>query len=179
LKLRESRKGSTTGMCGALYVIRKELVEYLPVDTILDDLLMSLFVMKKGKRVVLEPSAVVHDVSFNQFYSGRRQGRITAGLVQILTTHKILLTKIGLVQLIFLYGQKYLKYTAPVLFAIASVLALFSDHLTMWHYSVTLVLLTLITITKPLFVAQALKLTLSYMAQLLKLDKYTKVKWER
>ena len=179
LKLRESRKGSTTGMCGALYIMRKELVEHLPEDTILDDLLMSLFVMKNGKRVVLEPSAIVHDVSFDKFYSGRRQGRITAGLVQILTTHKMLLTQIGLVQLIFLYGQKYLKYTAPVLFAIASILALFSDQITTWHYSVTLVLLTVITITKPLFVAQALRLTLSYMAQLLKLDKYTKVKWER
>ena len=140
---------------------------------------MALFVMKNSKRVVLEPSAVVYDVSFDKFYSGRRQGRITAGLVQILTTHTRLLTQIGLVQLIFLYGQKYLKYTAPVLFAITSVIALFSDSITMWHYSVTIILLTLITITKPLFVAQAMKLTLSYMAQLLKLDKYTKVKWKR
>ena len=179
LKLRESNKGSTTGVCGALYAIKKEYVEVLPEDTILDDLLMALFVMKKGKRVVLEPNAIVHDVPFDLFYSGRRQGRITAGLMQLLRSHGSTLRKIGLLQLIFLYGQKYLKYTAPVLFALASVLALFSDSITMWHYSVTLVITAVLTIARPLFVAQALMLTSSYMIQLLKLDKYTKVKWDK
>ena len=135
--------------------------------------------MKKGKRVVLEPNAIVYDVPFDQFYSGRRQGRITAGLMQLLRSHGSILRKIGLVQLIFLYGQKYLKYTAPVLFALASVLALFSDSITMWHYSVTLVITAVLTIARPLFVAQALMLTSSYMIQLLKLDKYTKVKWDK
>ena len=140
---------------------------------------MAMFVMKSGKRVIHEPMAKVYDVPFNQFYSGRRQGRITAGLVQILRKHRSLLWKIGLVQLIFLYGQKYLKYTAPVLFGIASIIALFSETLTMWHYSITVVLLALITVANPLFVAQAMKLIVSYMTQLLKLDKYTKVKWEK
>ena len=179
LKLRESNKGSTTGVCGALYVIKKELIEELPEDTILDDLLISLFVMKKGKRVVLEPKAIVHDVPFDQFYSGRRQGRITAGLIQLLRHNFSTVRRIGLVQLIFLYGQKYLKYTAPILYAIASVIALFSEQITMWHYSVTVVIATILTLSSPLFVAQALKLVSSYMLQLLKLDKYTKVKWDK
>ena len=179
LKLRESNKGSTTGVCGALYAIKKQYVEQLPEDTILDDLVMAMFVMKAGKRVIHEPSAKVYDVPFDQFYSGRRQGRITAGLIQLLRKHRSLLWKIGLVQLIFLYGQKYLKYTAPLLFSIASVIALFSPPLTMWHYSTTVVLLAIITLANPLFVAQAMRLIISYMAQLLKLDKYTKVKWEK
>ena len=87
--------------------------------------------------------------------------------------------KIGLIQLIFLYGQKYLKYTAPLLFGIASVLALFSETTTLWHYSVTIVIITIVTILNPLFVAQALRLILSYMSQLLRLEKYNKVKWEK
>jgi cellulose synthase/poly-beta-1,6-N-acetylglucosamine synthase-like glycosyltransferase len=179
LKLRESNKGSTTGVCGALYAIKKQYVEKLPEDTILDDLVMAMVVMKAGKRVIHEPLAVLYDVPFEQFYSGRRQGRITAGLIQLLRKHRPLLWKIGLVQLIFLYGQKYLKYTAPVLFSIASLFALFSDTLTMWHFSITVVLLALITVANPLFVAQAMKLIISYMSQLLKLEKYTKVKWEK
>ena len=179
LKLRESLKGSTTGMCGALYIMRRELAQHMPENTILDDLLMAIYVMKSGKRVVLEPRAIVYDVPFNKFYSNRRQGRITAGLIQLLRDQWSNVKKIGLLQLLFLYGQKFLKYTSPVLFGLCSIAALFSPQLTTWHYSVSLVLLATITIIKPLFLAQALRLTLSYMAQLLKLDKYTKVKWDK
>ena len=49
----------------------------------------------------------------------------------------------------------------------------------MWHYSATVVFVTVLTLANPLFVAQALRLTTSYMLQLLKLDKYNKVKWEK
>lgn len=179
LKMRESNKGSTTGVCGALYTLKKEYFEPLPKDTILDDLVIAMNVMKNGKRVVYEPNAIVYDVPFDEFYSGRRQGRITAGLIQILKKHRGLLMKIGLIQLIFLYGQKYLKYTAPLLFGIASALALFSETTTLWHYSVTIVIIAIVTILNPLFVAQALRLILSYMSQLLRLEKYNKVKWEK
>ena len=179
LKLRESNKGSTTGVCGALYTLKKEHFEPLPKDTILDDLVIAMNVMKNSKRVIHEPNAIVYDVPFDEFYSGRRQGRITAGLMQILKQHRGLLMKIGLIQLIFLYGQKYLKYTAPLLFGIASFLALFSKEITMWHYSVTIVIIAIVTILNPLFVAQALRLILSYMSQLLRLEKYNKVKWEK
>ena len=129
--------------------------------------------------MIHEPNAIVFDVPFDEFYSGRRQGRITAGLIQLLRSHRGLLWRIGLVQLIFLYGQKYLKYTAPVLFGLSSVLALFSMEIAMWHYSATVVFVTVLTLANPLFVAQALRLTTSYMLQLLKLDKYNKVKWEK
>lgn len=179
LKLQESKKGSTTGMCGALYMMRKELTEHMPENTILDDLLMAIFVMKKGSRVVLEPRAIVYDVSFDKFYSNRRQGRITAGLIQLLRHQWSNVKQIGIIQLIFLYGQKFLKYSAPVLFAISSIIALFSPEILMWHYSVSIVLITIVTLFRPLFLAQALKLIFSYMAQLLKLEKYTKVKWEK
>jgi len=179
LKLMESNKGSTTGVCGALYALKKEYFEPLPKDTILDDLVIAMNVMKNGKRVIHEPNAIVYDLPFEEFYSGRRQGRITAGLIQILKQHRGLLMKIGLIQLIFLYGQKYLKYTAPLLFGIASVLALFSKAITMWHYSVTIVIISIATILSPLFVGQALQLILSYMSQLLKFERYNKVKWEK
>lgn len=179
LKLKESNKGSTTGVCGALYAVKKEYLEELPEDTILDDLVIAIYVMKNRKRVIHEPKAIVYDVPFDEFYSGRRQGRITAGLIQLLRRHRNLLWRIGLVQLIFLYGQKYLKYTAPVLFGLASVLALFSNEIAMWHYSATVVFVTVLTLANPLFVAQALRLTISYMLQLLKLERYNKVKWEK
>ena len=181
LKQLESLKGSTTGMCGALYIIRHSLVlKPFPQDIILDDLLVALNVMKNDKRVVLEPRAIVRDVNWNLFYSGRRQGRITAGLVQILRHHQGMLFSIGLKQLIFLYGQKYLKYVAPVLFVAASVSALFTtSEIRFWHFSITGFLFLLLAIARPMFVGETLRLVLSYMGQLLKLDKYRKIKWER
>jgi len=179
LKLRESRKGSTTGMCGALYVVRKELLDEIPSDTILDDLLIALFVMRHGKRVVLEPTAIVHDITWEEFYTSRRQGRITAGFIQMLRCHLKLMFSVGILQLLFLYGQKYMKYTAPILLVLASVAALFSSALTMWHYSCVLIVATFLTLFKPVFVVQILKLILGYMVQLLRLDKFSNVKWDR
>jgi glycosyltransferase involved in cell wall biosynthesis len=179
LKHRESRKGSTTGMCGALYVIRKSLTSVLPTDLILDDLVRALVVMKAGKRVILEPRAIVNDVNWDLFYSGRRQGRITAGLVQLLREHKPLIISIGLKQFIFLYGQKYMKYVTPVLFIVASFVALFEDHVRLWHFGSSGALFFLLLLWRPKFVGETLRLVLSYLAQLLKLDKYRKIKWER
>ncbi|HHZ94961.1 MAG TPA: glycosyltransferase [Flavobacteriales bacterium] len=179
LKLRESMKGSTTGMCGALYVIRKNLVTTLPTDIILDDLIIALSVMSQDKRVVLEPRAIVHDVSWDLFYSGRRQGRITAGLVQLLKQHRPLIFSIGLKQLVFLYGQKFMKYTVPILFTAASFLVLFISHIRAWHFGITLLIFMILVIWRPRFIGETLRLVLSYMSQLLKLDKYKKIKWER
>jgi hypothetical protein len=119
-------------------------------------------------------------VNWDLFYSGRRQGRITAGLVQILKHHRDLLFSIGLKQLIFLYGQKYMKYVAPILFTLASVVAVFTTSgIKFLHFAISGALLTLILILRPKFVLETLRLVLSYMAQLLKLDKYGKIKWER
>jgi len=179
LKHRESRKGSTTGMCGALYVIRKSLTSVLPTDLILDDLVRALVVMQADKRVILEPRAIVNDVNWNLFYSGRRQGRITAGLVQLLREHKPLLLSIGLKQFIFLYGQKYMKYVMPVLFLVASFFAIFEDQVRVLHFGSSAALFFVLLIWRPKFIGETLRLVLSYLAQLLKLDKYRKIKWER
>lgn len=181
LKQLESLKGSTTGMIGALYVIRHNLVfKPFPKNIILDDLLAALNVMRNNKRVILEPRAIVHDVNWNLFYSGRRQGRMTAGLLQILRHFRPLLFSIGLKQLIFLYGQKYMKYVAPILFAAASVAALFTtSEIRFWHFTISGSLFILLAIFRPMFVGETLRLILSYMAQLIKLDKYSNIKWER
>jgi cellulose synthase/poly-beta-1,6-N-acetylglucosamine synthase-like glycosyltransferase len=179
LKYRESRKGSTTGMCGALYVIRKSLTSVLPTDLILDDLVMALLVMKADKRVVLEPRAIVHDINWNLFYSGRRQGRITAGLVQLLRKHRSLVFGIGLKQFVFLYGQKYMKYVSPILFLLASFIAIFEDNVRLLHFGISGAIFLILLIWRPKFIGETLRLVLSYLAQLLKLDKYRKIRWER
>jgi len=53
----ESRVDSTVGATGAIYAIRRLLFEPILPDTILDDVLIPLRIMRRGCRVVFEPRA--------------------------------------------------------------------------------------------------------------------------
>lgn len=60
LKDLESRAGSTISATGALYAIRRELVQTVP-DDVTDDFFQSVGVVKAGKRLVFEPAAVAFE----------------------------------------------------------------------------------------------------------------------
>ncbi len=53
----ESRIGSVMGVDGGMYMLRHELFHPLPEDTILDDFLVSIRVMRSGHRVAYESAA--------------------------------------------------------------------------------------------------------------------------
>ena len=72
-----------------------------------------------------------------------------------------------------------MKYVTPVLFLVASFVALFEAHVRLWHFGSSAALLFVLLLWRPKFVGETLRLVLSYLAQLLKLDKYRKIKWER
>ena len=57
----ESAIDSTVGATGAIYAVRRDLVEVIPRDTILDDVLIPLRVVRAGYRVVFEPAARAWD----------------------------------------------------------------------------------------------------------------------
>ncbi|MDQ0008002.1 cellulose synthase/poly-beta-1,6-N-acetylglucosamine synthase-like glycosyltransferase [Luteibacter jiangsuensis] len=57
----ESLSGSTIGVSGALYAIRRSLFQPLPAGTVLDDVLVPMRVAAQGKRVVFEPKAMAWD----------------------------------------------------------------------------------------------------------------------
>ena len=57
----ESRVDSTIGTTGAIYAIRRGLFEPIPDDTILDDLLIPLRIVRRGYRVLFEPEARAYD----------------------------------------------------------------------------------------------------------------------
>lgn len=57
----ESLSGSTIGVSGALYAMRRSLFRPLPEGTVLDDVLMPMRVAAQGKRVVFEPKAMAWD----------------------------------------------------------------------------------------------------------------------
>jgi cellulose synthase/poly-beta-1,6-N-acetylglucosamine synthase-like glycosyltransferase len=84
IRSNESRAGSTVGATGAIYGIRRELFEPIPGDTILDDVLIPLRVIRRGYRVLFEPEARAYDrASPTTHHEWVRKVRTSAGNFQL------------------------------------------------------------------------------------------------
>lgn len=129
LKLLESKSGSTIGVYGALYAIRKHNYISIPVNTILDDLLISLNVLNQGKLVVFEPEMVMIDIEIEKFYDKKRTFRLISGLFQLAYTNIRVIMKLSLRNTFFLFFQKYFKLVLPVIIITMPLLAYISDGL--------------------------------------------------
>jgi biofilm PGA synthesis N-glycosyltransferase PgaC len=89
IRSRESRIDSTIGATGAIYAIRRALFEPIPVDTILDDVLIPLRIVRRGYRVLFEPLARASDLppttAHQEFI---RKARTLAGNFQLFSREK-------------------------------------------------------------------------------------------
>jgi cellulose synthase/poly-beta-1,6-N-acetylglucosamine synthase-like glycosyltransferase len=80
----EARSDSTIGATGAIYAIRRGLFEPIPDDTILDDVLIPLRIVRRGFRVLFEPRARAYDwASTTAGQEFARKARTTAGTFQL------------------------------------------------------------------------------------------------
>ncbi len=61
IRANESRLDSTVGATGAIYAIRHELFRPIPPETILDDVLIPMQVVRSGYRVIFEAAARAYD----------------------------------------------------------------------------------------------------------------------
>ena len=85
IRRNEGRTGSTVGATGAIYAIRRALYEPIPDDTLLDDVLIPLRVVKGGYRVLFEPAARAYDTaSATARQEFVRKVRTIAGTFQLL-----------------------------------------------------------------------------------------------
>jgi cellulose synthase/poly-beta-1,6-N-acetylglucosamine synthase-like glycosyltransferase len=80
----ESAAGSTVGVSGALYALRRELWRPLPPETILDDVLVPMRARLAKKRVVLEPLAKAFDRVADDEQEFMRKVRTLSGNFQLL-----------------------------------------------------------------------------------------------
>jgi biofilm PGA synthesis N-glycosyltransferase PgaC len=95
IRCRESRIDSTIGATGPVYAIRKSLFEPIPADTILDDVLIPVRIIRRGYRVVFEPRArasVLAPVTAHEEFT--RKVRTLAGNFQLLSREDWLLSPI-------------------------------------------------------------------------------------
>jgi cellulose synthase/poly-beta-1,6-N-acetylglucosamine synthase-like glycosyltransferase len=80
----EGEHGSTVGVSGALYAIRRELFQPIPEETILDDVLVPARVRLGGRRVAYQPLAIAFDRAAPSGREFRRKVRTLAGNFQLL-----------------------------------------------------------------------------------------------
>lgn len=83
LQAAESQVGSLMGVDGGMYVVRRKLFRPLPADTILDDFVISMQVIRQGFRVVYDPAALaVENGAPRASQEWRRRVRVSAGAAQ-------------------------------------------------------------------------------------------------
>jgi hypothetical protein len=88
----ESRADSTVGTTGAIYAIRRDLFEPIPPDTILDDVLVPMRIVRQGYRAMFEPRARAHDrISARPEDEFQRKVRTIAGNFQLFARERWLL----------------------------------------------------------------------------------------
>ncbi len=93
LRLAESRTGSVVGATGAIYAVRRELIEPLPTNLILDDVYLPLRVARRGYRVAMVTDAVAYDVPADTEESEyRRKLRTLVGSLQLVRLEPALLS---------------------------------------------------------------------------------------
>jgi len=81
----ESASGSVAGATGAIYCARRSLLDSLPEETILDDVLLPMHVIRKGSRVVFDSRARAWDTpDLGESREFTRKVRTLSGNYQLL-----------------------------------------------------------------------------------------------
>lgn len=81
LKINESRAGHVISATGAIYAVRRELIDHVP-DGVTDDFFVSTGVIAHGKRLVFAPDAIAYEpvAATSKVELGRKVRIITRGL---------------------------------------------------------------------------------------------------
>ena len=114
LKRLEWGVSSVIGANGGIYAIRKELYEPLPENTIIDDFVISMNIIRKGYRFAYENNAVGYEESYDNLKAEfKRKVRIAAGNLQSLKlTYPLLMPQKGLIAFMF-WSHKIVRWCVP------------------------------------------------------------------
>jgi biofilm PGA synthesis N-glycosyltransferase PgaC len=118
-----ARIDSSFGCTGSFYALRRFLWTAIPANILLDDVYRPLTAFFKGYRLVLEPTAIVHDFSTTLDSEFGRKLRTQAGLYQLLQVMPELFSSGNRMRLHFLsakYGRTIIPYCL-ILIAMATL----------------------------------------------------------
>jgi cellulose synthase/poly-beta-1,6-N-acetylglucosamine synthase-like glycosyltransferase len=112
----ESRSDSTVGTTGAIYAIRRALFEPIPADTILDDVLIPMRVVRRGYRVLFDETARALDgPSATARQEFVRKTRTIGGTFQLFCRERWLLNPFRNRLWFETLSHKVLRLAAPLL----------------------------------------------------------------
>jgi cellulose synthase/poly-beta-1,6-N-acetylglucosamine synthase-like glycosyltransferase len=128
LRRHEAIVGSTLGVTGAIYAMRRSLWQPLPIDTLLDDVLGPMRLVLRGYRVIFEPGALAYDAASPDASAElRRKIRTLAGNFQLLAREpRLLVPGANPVWLQFMshkVGRLLVPYALLVILASSAALA--------------------------------------------------------
>ncbi len=116
----ESVVNSSVGVTGAITALRRSLFDPLPPDTVVDDLLIPLRVMRRGYRVVFEPRARAYDgLPVSAADELARKVRTLAGTFQLFAREPWLLWPSQNRLWLQTISHKALRLVLPLLFGAA------------------------------------------------------------
>ena len=109
----ESASGSVVGATGAFYGVRRDLLQPIPADTLLDDVYIPMQVVQAGKRVIFEPRARAWDLpDLGTEREFARKVRTLSGNYQLLQLQPWLLTRANPIRFEFI-SHKILRLVVP------------------------------------------------------------------
>lgn len=111
LKSKESKAGCLMGVYGPFYAIKKQCYFHIPDKIILDDLYLSLRILKT-KEIVIREDCEITDDNFSTHYNFERTRRYLSGFLQILND-KSIVGDLSKKQRIMLLWHKYLRLLIP------------------------------------------------------------------
>ena len=144
LKRWDSELYSTMGAAGELYAMDPTLVKEVPDEALLDDFMMSMYVVQAGKRIAYAPDAYAQEYgSANIFEESKRKRRIAAGGLQSIWWLRSMLNPLHQPLVTFQYvSHRVLRWSITpvamiILFAVNIILVLMGAGL---FYSIFLTL---------------------------------------
>ncbi|MDO9318381.1 MAG: glycosyltransferase family 2 protein [Gammaproteobacteria bacterium] len=122
LRRLESTIDSSVGATGALYAIRRTLYRPVAPDTLLDDLLIPMNIVRQGYRVIFEPDAIALDAApVSASSEFRRKVRTIAGNFQLFSRETWLLNPVANRLWLQTISHKFFRLTAPVFLALLMI----------------------------------------------------------
>jgi poly-beta-1,6-N-acetyl-D-glucosamine synthase len=130
----ESRIDSTVGVTGAIYAIQHNLFHPIPEQTILDDVLIPMQVVRKGYRVIYDSEARAWDrVSATAQAEFARKVRTIAGNYQLFFQHPWLLNPFSNRLWFQTFSHKFLRLLGPALLMVVLLTNLFLLHILIYR----------------------------------------------
>jgi|ERR1022692_4120492 len=136
MRAREAEIHSMMGATGAIYAIRRELYQTIPSDTILDDVVVPMNIVLRGKRAVFDGAARAYDrVSASPEIEYGRKVRTLMGNFQILTKMPALLSPVHNPVWVQFMSHKVARLLVPYFLLVLFVANAFALHgLYLWLF---------------------------------------------